>query len=94
MGSRLESRTVSLLVQHQRNCGPLVARVTLLGFSPKRRAKHGERLSLRGQMTTSEIELLGEANTVLHANDFPLNEPLMESSDFLFPEELYYLLAN
>ena len=45
-------------------------------------------------MTTSGIELLGEANTVLHANDFPLNEPLMESSDFLFPEELYYLLAN
>ena len=53
MGSRLESRTVSLLVQHQRNCDPLVAGVKLLGVLPQIRAKRGERLYLKRQMTTS-----------------------------------------
>jgi len=56
MATRLESRAVSLLVQDQRNCDPLVAGLKLLGFSPEAWAECGERMYLKRQMTTSGIE--------------------------------------
>jgi len=40
------------------------------------------------------MDVLGEANTVLRANDVPLPEPWLESTKFLAPEELDHILYN
>ena len=40
------------------------------------------------------MDVLGEANMVLRANDVSLPEPWQESTKFLAPEELHHILYN